>query len=168
MKLLYLCGQIAGRLYKKDEDHFSKIKNKLYNSISNNGLEITVIDPMAAMAWGIGWNKLTRNCISTMMTCDGIALMKGWGNCKTARIELMLAKELNIPVVFIEPDEKYDYLSELFTLAPESLRYFNARLTQFHNEGVEQSLAENRAEAELVNRYLDPYGFEYIEISREE
>jgi len=167
MKLLYLSGPISGRPWKETTDHFTKIKKKLCRSTVDSFLDIHVIDPTTLCPKETDWHKAMKSCIATLIKCDGIALLKGWEKSRGAKIELSLAQELNIPVVFIE-NNKFDYLSELFTAAPESLRYFNARLTQFHNEGVEQSLAENRAEAELVNRYLDPYGFEYIEISGEE
>jgi len=69
-----------------------------------------------------------------------------------------------MPVIFVEQPVDYIALNELFIAAPETLRYYNARLAKFHKEGMEESLAENRAVLELTNRYLDPYGFEYIEI----
>ena len=59
-------------------------------------------------------------------------------------------------------------MNELFISAPETLRYFNARLARLQREGTEESVAEERAAAELANRYLDPYGFEYIEIREEQ
>jgi hypothetical protein len=103
-----------------------------------------------------------------MAYCDGIALLQGWQKSRGAEIDLGLAKTLHIPVVYVEPPVDCCNLSELFIAAPESLRYYNARLARFHLEGFEESAADERATAELANRYLDPYGFEYISITEGE
>jgi hypothetical protein len=71
-------------------------------------------------------------------------------------------------VVYVEPPIDANLYHTLDAAAPETIRYYNARLARFLAEGVEYSFAEARADAELVNRYLDPHGFEYISISEEE
>jgi len=71
-------------------------------------------------------------------------------------------------VVYIEPNADYDYLPDIFAAAPETLRYYNACLLRHQKKGIDEKLAKNTAVAELSNRYLDPYGFEYISIEEGE
>lgn len=169
MKHIYLCGPVSGRGLKEAAEHFSRVENRI-RSAANKGniLAVHTSNPTRFCPPVLEWHKAMRVCICEMVRCGGIALLKGWQKSKGAALELKLAQDLRIPVVFIEtPVDQID-LTELFTAAPETLRYYNARLTQFHNEGLLESLAEERALAELANRYLDPYGFEYIEVSQEE
>jgi len=160
MKMIYLCGPVTGS--EQAEYFFDKVEKKINSAAKSNNIEIHTVSPIRSCKPSYDWYKAMKCCIPAMVMCDGIALLNGWQNSKGASLELNLAQDLHIPVVYIEPP--LDDLSDLFTAAPETLRYFNARLVQFHNESVEESIAENRAIAELANRYLDPYGFEYIEI----
>ena len=160
MKTIYLCGPVTGT--EQAEYFFDKTEKKIKSAAKNSGIEINTVNPTRSCEPSDDWFKAMKRCVRLMATCDGIALLNGWQRSKGASLELKLAQDLHIPVVYAEPP--LDDLSGLFTAAPETLQYFNARLVQFHNEGVEESVAENRAIAELANRYLDPYGFEYIEI----
>jgi len=162
MKLIYLCGPVTGT---ENAVHlFSKVEQKIKNAAARSNIEIHVVNPMRLCESSLSWHKAMRRCVSNLSQCDGIALLNGWQNSKGALLEIKLAQDLHIPVVFIETGER-DYLTDLFEAAPESLRYFNDSLTRYYNKGIDESIAECRAEAELVNRYLDPYGFEYIEIT---
>ena len=168
MKHIYICGPVSGRIPKEAADHFAAAEYRIFNTALENNQQICISNPTRFCSPDFEWHKAMRLCVGEMSKCVGIALLQGWQHSRGAMLELKLAQDLHIPVVYIEPPLDYLGLSELFAVVPETLRYYNARLTQFHNEGVEESLAENRATAELANRYLDPYGFEYIEISREE
>ena len=164
MKMIYLCGPVTGS--EQAEYFFDKTERKIKSAAKSNNIEIHASNPMRFFAPSFDWYEAMKLCITILVKCDGIALLNGWQNSKGASLEIKLAQDLHIPVVYVEPP--LDDLSGLFTAAPETLRYFNARLVQFHNEGVEESVAENRAIAELANRYLDPYGFEYIETTEGE
>ena len=161
MKRIYLCGPVTGRIHYEAANHFKKIGIRLIRSSETS---VDVSNPMVFCSSDLNWINAMKTCVRELITCHGIALLQGWQKSKGAAIELKLAQDLHIPVVFVETPLDFLGLNELFTAAPETLRYYNARLSQFHNEGMLESLAEERATAELANRYLDPYGFEYIEI----
>ena len=109
-----------------------------------------------------------RICVSELAKCGGIALLQGWQRSKGAALELKLAQDLHIPVVYVEQPVDYIALNELFTAAPETLCFYNDCLVKFHKEGMDESLAENHAVLELTNRYLYTFGFEYTEIKKGE
>jgi len=163
MKHIYLCGPVSGRKQYEAANHFAAVEKKI--RAASNDLVYTS-NPMRFCPQDLCcWYKELRVCIGELVRCDGIALLQGWQKSKGATLELKLAQDLHIPVVYVEPPVDSLNLTELFTAAPEALRYYNERITQFHCKDTEESLAENRATTELTNRYLDPYGFEYIEIS---
>ncbi|MDR0443238.1 MAG: DUF4406 domain-containing protein [Treponema sp.] len=170
MKSIYLCGPVSGRTIKETAGHFLSVEETIRRAMKNSGRSIIYVisNPLRFCSPDSDWRKAMRDCVRELADCGGIALLQGWQKSKGAAIELKLAQDLHIPVVYIEPPVDSLDLTELFTAAPEALRYYIARLAQFHNEGTEESLAENRAVVELTNRFLDPYGFEYIDIEEGE
>ena len=166
MNNIYLCGPFTGRKPQEAVKHFSGIERMIRERTSREAFngQAWIVNPMILCEPDMNWHKAMRTCISSLVKCDGIALLQGWQRSKGAALELKLAQDLHMPVIFVEQPVDYIALNELFIAAPETLRYYNARLAKFHKEGMEESLAENRAILELTNRYLDPYGFEYIEI----
>ena len=161
MKLIYLCGHVTGT--EQANIFFERAEQKIKSAAKNNKIEIHISNPMRFCEPKLDWHKAMRACIQRLMMCDGIALLQGWQNSKGANIELKLASDLHIPVVYIEPPLQDRDIPDVFKLAPETARYCDARFDQFCNEGIEESLAEDRAMVETANRYLDPYGFEYKE-----
>ncbi|MCL2252546.1 MAG: DUF4406 domain-containing protein [Treponema sp.] len=166
MKNIYLCGPVTGRKPQETVKHFGGIEEMIRERTSREAFngQAGIVNPVTLCEPDMNWHKAMRACVSSLVKCDGIALLQGWQRSKGAALELKLAQDLHIPVVFVEQPVDYLGLNELFTAAPETLRCYNKHLTKFHNEGLEESLAENRAILELTNRYLNPYGFEYIEI----
>jgi hypothetical protein len=160
MKHIYLCGPVTGRKPQEAFKHFAGNEEKLRKAFSET---IGIVNPLRLCAPDTDWHKAMRICVSELAKCGGIALLQGWQRSKGAALELKLAQDLHLPVVFVEQPVDYIGLNELFTAAPESLRFYNTYLTKFHKEGMEETLAENRAVLELTNRYLNPHGFEYIE-----
>jgi len=161
MKHIYICGPVTGRKPQEAFKHFSGIEKKIREAFNE---VVGIANPMRICTPDMDWHKAMRCCVSELAKCCGIALLQGWQRSKGATLELKLAQDLHIPVVFVEQPVDYIALNELFTAAPETLRFYNASITKFHKEGMEETLAENRAVLELTNRYLNPYGFEYLEI----
>jgi hypothetical protein len=167
MKDIYVCGPVTGRPWIEAAEHFDANERRIIATAFENKIKIAVSNPTSFCQPDLEWHRAIRRCTKELLDCHGIALLQGWQFSRGAKLELSLAQNLKIPVVYIEPPAAPGDLTKIFIAAPETLRYYNARLAQFQKEGVEESLAEERAAVELANRYLDPYGFEYID-SREE
>ncbi len=149
MKRIYLCGPVSNRKLHEVVDHFAKVEKIIRNSSDKPFL---TSNPMRFCPPDIGcWFKEMRICVGELAKCDGMALLQGWQESAGAALEIKLAQNLRIPIVYVEPPVDSLNLTELFTAAPETLRYYNACITKLHNEGTEESLAENRAVAELSN-----------------
>lgn len=168
MKHIYLCGPVTGRKRQEAVNHFNTVQQRINSAANKDAVSVFTSNPMRFCVPSLDWLQAMRICVCELAKCGGIALLKGWQKSKGAAIELKLARDLHIPVVFVETPVDYLDLSELFTAAPETLRYYNARLMAWHKEGLTETLAEERALAELSNRYLDPQGFEYIEKTQED
>jgi len=167
IKDIYVCGPVTGRPWIEAAEHFDANERRIIATVFENKMKIATRNPTSFCRPDVEWPGAMRRCVKELLDCDGIALLQRWQFSRGAKLELSLAQDCKIPVVYIEPPAGPRDLSEVFIAAPETLRYYNARLARFRQEGVEESIAEERAAAELANRYLDPYGFEYID-SREE
>jgi len=165
---VYLCGPAAGKPQGETAGRFGNAARKIRAAAKDGGQPLCTANPALFCQPDLEWHMAMRRCVGNLARCKGIALLQGWRRSRGAMLELRLAQELRIPVVHIEPPLDYEDLNELFAAAPESLRYYNARIARFHGEGAEPSLAEDRATAELANRYLDPHGFEYMDIEERE
>jgi len=165
MQHIYLCGPVTGRKPQETARHFDGIEKKIREAFNN---AIGIVNPIKLCAPDMDWHKAMKVCVSELAKCTGLALLQGWQRSKGAALELKLAQDLHIPVVFVEQPVDYISLNELFISAQETLRFYNARLSEFYNKGMEETLAENHAALELTNRYLYPYGFEYIEVKEGE
>jgi len=168
MKNIYICGPVSGRHYKEAEEHFNNNEERILYAAKNNEVDVSTTNPMRLCLPDTEWHHAMRICVRELTSCHGIALLQGWEFSKGAKTELWIARQLQIPVVYIEPPAGPEDLSEVFISASEAFRYYDARLERFQNRDIDQTIAEERAAFELANRYLDPYGFEYIELPSEE
>jgi hypothetical protein len=168
MKHIYLCGPVSRRPLQEVAPHFFTVEQEIRRKANAGAVSVCTSNPVRFCAPDLEWHEALKICVGELVGCGGVALLQGWEQSRGATLELKLAQDLHIPVVYVEPPLGEAGLTELFTAAPETLRYYNARISQFHKEAADERLAGERALVELINRYLDPYGFEYINISREE
>ena len=47
---------------------------------------------------GYGWTDYMRSGITQLMRCEGVALLRGWGNSRGARLEVDIARSLDMDV----------------------------------------------------------------------
>ena len=168
MKNIYLAGPVSGREREEVAQHFYSVESKLMRVAQESNVYIHTLNPIRFCPNLHDWHGEMRICVGELIHCHGIALLQGWQQSRGATLELKLAQDLHIPVVYVEPPLDSADLDKLFAAAPETLLYYCIRLSQLEKEGVEEPLARERALAELSNRYLDPHGFEYIDDFEEE
>jgi hypothetical protein len=166
VKKIYLCGPITGR--PDYEQHFLKAEEAILRRAKHAGLRIRAVNPSRFQLKEAPWEICLRYSIMAMLSCDGIALLQGWENSQGCRLELSLAGQLAIPVVYLEPPVDTSIISLLFQLQVYSdiPRYFEKRLVRLEAEGRDEVPWEALALVETGNRFLDPHGFEYIERDR--
>lgn len=46
---------------------------------------------------GWGWSDYMRRGLRQLLTCDGVALLEGWGDSRGARLEMHVAQQLGMP-----------------------------------------------------------------------
>jgi hypothetical protein len=179
MKLIYLAGPVSGRSEKECTLHFYKAADEIHRRIQLEGLdrEVDTFNPIPYCKVQVGpdapWHQYMRHCVSNLAICDGIGLLQGWEDSEGARLELELAGRLKIPVVYIEAP--VGTLSDLIRISAHSrpayvelAQYLNDRLEKWYKDSYNAEDAEERALVETINRYLDPYGFEYLDGPRSE
>jgi hypothetical protein len=173
MKTVYLSGPVSGRPEKEYFAHFRGVADEISRRAAAEGLEVNTFNPVpyckVRVEPGAPWHEYLRRCVSRLALCDGIALLQGWEASRGARLELDLADKLKIPVVYIEPPVEAGGFSRF---PAELNRYLQARYEQGIGGGFNEEFAEECALYETANRYLGPYGFEYLdgpgpEISKE-
>ena len=163
MKQIYLCGPITGR--PAYEHHFFRVEKEIYDKAKAQGLPISILNPARFPVKKEAWESCLRYSIRELLTCDGVALLQGWQHSRGCSMELSLAGQLKIPVVYLEPPVNVSVIS-LFRELPvysDIPRYFEKRLVQMEAEGRDENAMEDRAFLETCNRFLDPHGFEYID-----
>ncbi|MDR2144608.1 MAG: DUF4406 domain-containing protein [Treponema sp.] len=164
MKKIYLCGPITGR--PDYERHFLTAEETLLYRINAEGLRIKTLNPSRFPLKTAPWETCMRYAVRAMLTCDGIALLRGWENSRGCRMELSLAGQLKIPVVYLEPPADTPAILALFDLYSDVHRYFGNRIERLETEGRDAEDCKKIAFLETCNRFLDPHGFEYIEARR--
>jgi hypothetical protein len=172
MKTIYLAGPVSGRSEKEYTLHFYKAADEIRRRLQMEdlGQEVQVFNPVPSckvkLEPGAPWHACMRHCVSQLALCDGIGLLQGWRGSIGARFELDIAVRLKIPVVYVEPPVRCEDIATLFPC--DLARYYQLRYLQGVQDGFDETFAEDRALAETVHRYLDPYGFEYLDGPRSE
>jgi hypothetical protein len=194
MHYIYLAGPVSGRPEQEYLSHFDRVADEIRRK--TKGMDIAPFNPVRFCRDGrqipqdAPWHLFLRACIPHLADSDGIGLLQGWEKSRGARMELFVAQELKIPVVYFEPPVD-DFSLALFHSnghIDELYRYFHQRVISNlrqqegiahmeinpqgafgHGHDPHLDIATDRAVFETANRYLDPHGFEYLdEPSKEE
>lgn len=59
------------------------------------------------------WEAYMRMAIAQLVTCDGIALLPGWENSRGAKLEMDLALQLRLDVVFLSTKTDFPRLNHV-------------------------------------------------------
>ena len=94
MKKIYLAGPITGQPYAEELFNFAELEVKAL--FSDN---IEIINPMRLPHdHDKKWNSYMKECIAELVYCDYIYMLNGWEASRGARVEIELAKELEITI----------------------------------------------------------------------
>lgn len=92
---IYIAGRITGRkietAYKQFEDA----------ELTLNQWGEEIVNPMRLPHdHDKSWKAYMVECITELVKCDAIYMLKGWNKSKGARLELHLAKKLNLKIFY--------------------------------------------------------------------
>lgn len=100
---LYISGPITCRAHDEAFYEFEQAEKALRD------LGFTPVNPMKANGLnGDGehhaWAKYMRRDIALLLECDGLYMLPRWKESRGACLELHIAKSLEIPIVYADPD----------------------------------------------------------------
>lgn len=88
---MYLSGPMTG-LVGKNVAHFNTMSRRLHTK----GFD--VFNP-AVIPHGKGYAGCMKECLPAIFTCQTMAVLKGWEKSKGARLEVAIARAIDMPVV---------------------------------------------------------------------
>ncbi len=90
-KQVYIIGAVTGLEREAVVEKFEKAAQAL------KAMGMIPISPIAVVPIEFDWNAAMRKCIITMLTCDAVLLLPDWQESKGATLEVMIARNLEIP-----------------------------------------------------------------------
>lgn len=95
MQKCYIAGKVTGLDEKVYKLHFRKAE------IAVSVLGYEPVNPIELPHdHDLSWLSYMREAMIEMLKCDAIYVLPNWEDSRGARIEVNLAKELGIPVIF--------------------------------------------------------------------
>jgi hypothetical protein len=92
---IYLSGKITGREIEEAKAHFSQFENDLIKC------GYSVVNPFKVEPrTGLEWHDYLRADIKALCDCDSILMLIGYEDSKEALLELHLAKELGLTILY--------------------------------------------------------------------
>lgn len=101
MKKIYICGKITDMVWGTARAKFKQVEEML----KDRGY--AVVNPIELCSPETDWQRCMRKDIRELVTCDAIYVMDNWQDSKGARIEVAVAKELNLEFIFENIDIKW-------------------------------------------------------------
>lgn len=93
---IYISGKITGLVFEDAMLAFCEAENELLN----RGHE--PVNPMKKVSEqaGLDWVDYMKEDIPILLGCDGIYMLANWPDSKGARLELHIAEELGMTVIY--------------------------------------------------------------------
>lgn len=96
MKRIYISGRITGITESVSRKAF-KNAQKHYESLGYEVVNPWEIDPMVDEPT---WSDYMAADISELFKCDTIYMLSGWENSKGAKVELAIAQQLELTIIY--------------------------------------------------------------------
>ena len=92
---VYISGKISGLDLRDAREKFKRDEQML----KAQGYE--VVNPMRITGdEGMTWRECMCDCLEALFYCDAIYMQPDWGTSKGARVEYVVARELDLRVVY--------------------------------------------------------------------
>ena len=91
---IYLCGKISGLPWKHVKGKF----NRLEVMAIKMGYE--PINPIVFGDFKKTWISQMKECIKKLVDCDAILVGSDWRSSDGAKVEMFIAKKLNIEMIY--------------------------------------------------------------------
>ena len=102
-KKIYIAGKVTGLSIAECTMNFGTAQ------IAIEKLGHEAVNPLEVVNdWKCPWDLAMRKCIIALMDCDIILMLDNYTSSPGAKVELELAKALNMPIVYEE-----DYFKKL-------------------------------------------------------
>lgn len=90
-KRVYIIGAVTGLEREAVVAKFEKAANAL------KGAGMVPVNPVDLVPAETSWNNAMRQCIAALVTCDAVVILPDWNNSKGAYLEVMIARNLDMP-----------------------------------------------------------------------
>lgn len=92
---IYISGKITGLDLKEARAKFARDERML------KGQGYEVVNPMKITGDnGLTWRECMCDCLEALFYCDAIYMQPDWGASKGARVEYVVARELDLRVLY--------------------------------------------------------------------
>ncbi|MEO7977752.1 DUF4406 domain-containing protein [Flavobacterium sp.] len=101
MKKIYIAGKVSG----EDQQQCIAKFEKATDLIEIMGHK--AVNPLEVVGdWKANWDVAMKSCLKALIDCDCILMLDDWHFSKGAKIEIQLALDLKIPILYNNmPDE---------------------------------------------------------------
>lgn len=111
MKKIYVSGRITGLPFEEAAAVFGNASITIEQATNN---QLTAINPIDLDHSGHSkrWIDFMQVDVAALLECNGVYMCKGWGLSRGARVERIIAQELNMPIIYSNDLQSITYLHE--------------------------------------------------------